>query len=248
MKTFVKNDPLYYVKGHYSKPEIVKEYTSNKLFPSEEIIIQKYFKANTTVLDIGCGVGRTSIALTKMGYDITAFDLVPEMVKEAKLCANAQKLKIKFSVKNALDMVYPEGSFQNVLFSFNGIDNIQGKTNREIFLKNVFNILKSDGCFIFTIRSGFAFGRRIIYWIWMLMTYPKMKLFSQNNSWELGDRLRNGLFMHYLNPFTLKNISQKIGFELLCFNSSANILKGKKANFFTNFSNDKMIYFVLKKS
>ncbi|MBC8185134.1 class I SAM-dependent methyltransferase [candidate division KSB1 bacterium] len=246
-KILKQKDTETYLKDYYSNSDTIKGYVKTKLFPSEKIIFKKYFNPKSGILDIGCGAGRTSIALTQMGYNITAFDLVPEMINQAKLSAKNQELKINFSVKNALDMDYKKESFQNVLFSFNGIENIQGKANREMLLRNVFEILKPGGCFIFTIRSAFAFGRRLIFWIWMVLTYPVKKIIFQNKSWELGDKVRDNLFIHYLNPFYLKKYSQKIGFELLCFNSSKNILNGKKANFFTNFSNDKLIYFVLKK-
>jgi 2-polyprenyl-3-methyl-5-hydroxy-6-metoxy-1,4-benzoquinol methylase len=111
MKIFDKKDPLYYVKHYYSKSDIVKGYTSNKLFSSEEIIIQKYFKATTSILDIGCGAGRTSIALSKKKYQVTAFDLIPEMVEAAKQQAKIHEVKIDFAVINAAEMCFQHESF-----------------------------------------------------------------------------------------------------------------------------------------
>ena len=247
MKTLYKKDRPRYIKDYYSNSSTVDGYTNDKLFPAEELIFQKYFKHGTSILDIGCGAGRTSIALALKGYSVTAMDLVPEMIESAKQQAGVQKVKIDFSVMDAVNMDYESESFDNILFSYNGLENIPGKANREKFFRDVFNILKPVGYFIFTIRSGFAFGRRMIMWLLMILSYPCIRIFSNSRSWELGDKVRGGLYIHYLSPFYLKSLVCKVGFEPIYFNSSANILKKKKSNFFTNFSNDKMIFFVLKK-
>ena len=247
MKTFVKKDALYYVKDYYSKSETVKGYTNNKLFPSEEIIIQKYFKATTSILDIGCGAGRTSIDLSKKGYKVTAFDLIPEMIEVAKQQAKIHETEIDFTTMNAVDMSFPDESFDNVLFSYNGLEYIPQKTNREKVVKKVFKILKPNGYFIFTVSSGLAIGHRTIIWLLMLFLYPFIKIITNNKTWEFGDKIWKGQYIHYLSPFYLKSLTRKIGFQFLYFNSSANIEKRKKTNFFTNFTNDKMLFFVLKK-
>ena len=214
MKTRYKKDRLSYIKDYYSNSSTVDGYTNDKLFPAEELIFQKYFKHGTSILDIGCGAGRTSIALALKGYSVTAMDLVPEMIESAKQQADVQKVKIDFSVMDAVNMDYESESFDNILFSYNGLENIPKKANREKFFRDVFNILKPGGYFIFTIRSGFAFARRIIMWLLMLLSYPFNTFFSNRKAWELGDTVRNGIYLHYLSPFYLKSFNIKTGFQL----------------------------------
>ena len=46
--------------------------------------IQKFLQPNAKILEIGAATGRYSITLAKMGYDVTAVDLVPKHVEIMK--------------------------------------------------------------------------------------------------------------------------------------------------------------------
>jgi ubiquinone/menaquinone biosynthesis C-methylase UbiE len=59
------------------------------------------------VLDIGCGTGRHSIALTKMGYEMTGLDLSDGMLEVARRKATAAGLDIRFLKADATGG-YPE--------------------------------------------------------------------------------------------------------------------------------------------
>ena len=61
----------------YSVHSIVKYYeklSQNGLFNYEKDILSKYFIIPGKILDIGCGTGRTTIALSKLGYDVIGID------------------------------------------------------------------------------------------------------------------------------------------------------------------------------
>jgi len=236
------------VKQHFAKPDTLKYYTAVGLFSSEEQLIEKFFEPESTVLDIGCGTGRTTIPLIKNGFKTIAIDLSPEMIAVAKDQANKFKVNGNFEVMDALEMSFRNQSFHNAFFSFNGFEQVPGKKNREKILRNVFSILKNRGCFIFTARSGLAFcSKRFIAWALILFAYLYQRFIKGNSQWEFGDKIRKGNYVHYLNPFQIKTLVQNMGFEVLYFNSEKNFLKKKRSSFWTNFSGDRMLYYVLRK-
>src|SRR5262245_27949050 len=55
-----------------------------------------------TLLEFGCGTGTNAIELARRGYDVTAIDFVPQAVDAAREKAATAKVKIKFSVADAL--------------------------------------------------------------------------------------------------------------------------------------------------
>ena len=55
------------------------------LWESEKLIFGKYLRPGMKILDIGCGAGRTTFNLYKLGYrDITGFDLSAAMIAACK--------------------------------------------------------------------------------------------------------------------------------------------------------------------
>ncbi len=240
--------PFQIVKSYYSNPEIVRQYITVGLYPAEETLIDRYFKSDSTVLDIGCGAGRTTIALSKKGYRATGIDLIPEMIDAANSQAATYGAEVDFQIMDAVNMEFPDESFQNAFFSFNGIENIPGKNNREKVIADVYRVLKRGGCFILTARSGLAFGRRSIGWIWISVNYMLSRLLNnRNGSCEFGDKVWKGQYHHYISPFYLRRIAGDKGFTVLYSNSSKNIEINKSPCFLTDFTNDKMILYVLRK-
>ena len=70
--------------------------------PSEDIIdLVKYLPQNSSVLDIGCGDGRNSIFLAKMGHKVTAINISQSGVNKLKQKANDLNFKINTKVMDA---------------------------------------------------------------------------------------------------------------------------------------------------
>ena len=98
------------------------------------------------VLDIACGTGTTSLYLSdKFGCQITGFDISDDLIKIANksLEENDRGGKIKFEVANALEIPYPDNTFDVVISQafFILID------EKEKALKEIARVLKPGGYF-----------------------------------------------------------------------------------------------------
>lgn len=76
--------------------------------------IQKYLKKGSKILEIGAGTGRYSIALAKMGYDVTAVELVESNLKVLR--ENSKGLdNLKCYQGDVLNLQFEDNSFDLVL-------------------------------------------------------------------------------------------------------------------------------------
>jgi len=237
--------PAHAVKLEYSNSENIKRYLSTKLWDSEELLIKRYFKLNGSVLDIGCGAGRTTIAMAKMGFNVTGIDLIPEMIKVSKKQAERHNVNVNFMIMDAIKLDFPSESFDGALFSYNGFENIHDKKNCDSMLEALLRILRPNGHFILTARSGLAFNKRSIAWMFMFFRHYLLRPIGLSNpNLKLGDMIVRGKYHHYHSPFKLRKMLQAKGFILEFFNSRSNIQKNKPSTFFTNFSTDNSLFYV----
>ena len=76
--------------------------------------IQKYLKKGDKILEIGAGTGRYSIALAKMGYDVTAVELDESNLKVLR--ENSKGLdNLKCYQGDVLNLQFEDNSFDLVL-------------------------------------------------------------------------------------------------------------------------------------
>lgn len=116
----------------------------------EKKVIKKYFKGK--VLDLGCGCGRTTVHLDKMGLNVISVDIIPDMIKIAK----KKYPSIKFFSMDACKLAFKDKSVDTVFFSYNGIDYIHPEVNRIKALKEVERVLKDGGLFIYSSHNPWA--------------------------------------------------------------------------------------------
>lgn len=214
--------------------EAYREMTKKGLWKSEKIIFGKYFKKGTKILDIGCGSGRTTFPLAKMGYKVIGIDLTPAMIQTAKKLAKELKRKIDFRTGNAVNLEFKDESFDNALFSFNGWNQIPGEVNRLKALKEAYRIIRSNGYFVFTSHTRALKG---FFWFWAgqwIKIYVLKPLGFRIKELEFGDRFfkrgskeeyENEQFIHIPNLSKIKEQIEEAGFELVFYDKRNNIAK-----------------------
>ena len=75
-------------------------------------LFNKLFKKTDSILDLGCGAGRTTLALYKQGFEnILGIDLSETAIKNAKKLAKQQNLDLTFMIANALSLPFEDNSF-----------------------------------------------------------------------------------------------------------------------------------------
>ena len=134
--------------GNYDTAWSVEEYTREEgLRPLEAALVHEFFpKPPATVLDLGCGAGRTTIGLARGGYTVTGIDLSETLLDEAR----ERYPGLDFRVMDATRLVFPGSCFDAALFSYNGIDCIYPVGGRVTCLAEVFRVLKPGGTFLFS--------------------------------------------------------------------------------------------------
>lgn len=146
---------LEYAENMFNENEAVNRYykavSEVGLWASEKKLIERYFNKNKSIIDIGCGVGRTTFNLHNLGYkNIEASDFSIKMIEKAEEINQENNYKIKFLVDNIISTKLQESSYDFALFSYNGIMQIPGRQNRNKAIKSIEKILKDNGIFIFT--------------------------------------------------------------------------------------------------
>jgi len=110
--------------------------------------IQKFLKPNAKILEIGAGTGRYSIALAKMGYDVTAVDLTPKHIDIMK--KKSRRLKnFTCMVADALDLnMFADNSFDMVL-NFGPMYHLFNKKDKKQAVKETLRVAKKNAICMF---------------------------------------------------------------------------------------------------
>ena len=136
----------------FSSPEVVEFYSKREeLEPAERTLFDNYVKPDMRVLDVGVGGGRTTRYLTSIVRHYIGIDYSRRMIDACR----TRFPESTFCVADASDLsLFSDGSFDAVIFSFNGIDFLESELRRHRFLEHCARILSKKGLLIFSSHNA----------------------------------------------------------------------------------------------
>lgn len=211
-----------FIRKSFTSEKTVLDYTRAVreigLWESEKMMIKKYFNPEKRILDIGCGAGRTTIGLYKLGYHLVeGLDLSEAMIVQARRISKELNYNITFRVGDAACLDYDNKTFNATLFSFNGIMQIPGRENRIKVLKEIRRILKPKGYFLFTTHDRDGSKEYESFW---QEEKRKWALHLEDKSLhEFGDRViemeERDTFLHFPTREEVISSLEEAGFRLI---------------------------------
>jgi SAM-dependent methyltransferase len=108
---------------------------------TKRLLGRERITAGMTVLDLGCGTGRTSIYLRKRyPCKIIAADVNPKMLEQARQMFSQHHLEIPLVRADAMDLPFPKNSIDLVL-----VESVTVFTEIERSLREYYRVLKPEG-------------------------------------------------------------------------------------------------------
>jgi SAM-dependent methyltransferase len=153
------------VRDDFNDPIAVVHYTRAAhelgLWRSEELLIERFFQdRDAPLIEAGCGAGRVTLGLWKLGYrNLTAFDFAEELLDQARSLAAERDAAsgpqaIRFAQADATALgkchVLRDTLFSGALFMFNGLMQIPGRENRRTALRELHRVCAPGAPLLFT--------------------------------------------------------------------------------------------------
>lgn len=151
-------------KRVYELENLVRSYAAQeKLQLPEEAILSTLKPELSTMrmLDLGVGGGRTTVHFAPLVKDYVGVDYSEKMVAACQSRFKNSLHKSSFRVGDACSMpVFADGSFDFVLFSYNGLDYVPGEM-RQKALCEIRRVLHPEGKFAFSSHNLNALRDRL---------------------------------------------------------------------------------------
>lgn len=127
--------------------EISKYY--DYIFPvgqEQSNLVDGIFDKGSSILDVACGTGTYTLALAKMGYDMTGVDISQGMIDIARANARRQRLNTAFYVADMMDLSdFGSNSFDGVMCMGNSLVHLPDEASVLAALEEFQRILKYTG-------------------------------------------------------------------------------------------------------
>ncbi len=140
-------------------------FTGNTRAEVEFLLDLLQLPAGSTILDVGCGTGRHSVALAERGYRVTGVDISAGMLAEAKKAADAAGVEVEWIHADATQWD-AEILYDAAICLCEGGINLADLNEDPILhdlsiLRHIYGALRPNGMFILTAMNGYATIRQV---------------------------------------------------------------------------------------
>jgi ubiquinone/menaquinone biosynthesis C-methylase UbiE len=188
--------------------EAVANLSFYKLFAEEEYLFHRYYRRGERVLDLACGVARTTLMLHEMGVAVRGSDVSDVFIETAK----GRFPYLDLQVGSYDHIEEPDASFDHVLISFNGIDYAFPMAQRITALRECARVLRPGGTFIYSSHNLKSMH-------WFSPYYRGRMAWKLRNAWrafkESDYVLEDGVYALYASPQFVLRQTESIGFNLV---------------------------------
>ncbi len=145
------------------------------------------------LLDIGCGIGNSTLPFAKKGFDCIGVDISPKMARQAKRYLEKNKANFTLELGSMLNLPLKENSFDYVI-SVAVLHHLDSEEKRLQALEEIRRILKKQGKLFLT--------------VWHKKTNKNDVYIPWNRKGKTYNR-----YYHFFKKEELRKLLEKTGFE-----------------------------------
>ncbi len=195
-------------KKVFTNANVARGYAmQSHLHPPEETILKEIQPrlSGSHMLDIGVGGGRTTLHFAKWARKYVGTDYAESMIEECRVRFAGYPDNISFEFCDATSMeMFPDDSFDFILFSFNGIDSVSHEDRLKI-LKEVRRVGKPGGYFCFSTHN--------LNWAANLFELSRMISFRPKFAIQTAKRIAMRFYYNWSIPTKTFRNSQHLVFN-----------------------------------
>lgn len=115
--------------------------------PNEPVVefLQRYDIAGKKVLDLGCGEGRDSVYMARLGGDVVGVDVSRAALEKARNRAQSEGLSCQFLERDVIYLRGVEDHFIDLAVNMGCLHMLSDKEHRVRHLRRVYEVLKPGG-------------------------------------------------------------------------------------------------------
>ncbi len=181
----------------------------------EERVVAGHFKRERAVLVLGAGVGRESIALTRLGFRVIGLDIHHGALRLARQRAHSERLIPRFAQADFFTLPIRTRQMDYIVLSGVMYSSIPGRAQRQTYLRSLRELLRPDGKivlnFLLARESESRTSRLVERASTWLLRFP-----GTNQAYQRGDICQHGHFMHvFQERYELETELSQAGLTLL---------------------------------